>query len=135
RAEQVAHEVVVHGGAALALVADVGEQSDLEKMISGTIDHFGKIDVLFNNALFVNNEMAMRDGDFLTFDPEIFMANLKVNVLGAVLGSKIVLPHMLERGSGSIISTSSGSSMGGDITAYSYGSSKAALNWFVQAIA
>lgn len=118
-----------------AMTVDVGEESELERMIGQTVADFGRIDVLFNNALYVNREHAMRDMDFLSFDPEIFLANLRVNVLGAVLASKLAIPHMLRQKSGSIISTSSGSSMGGDITAYSYGSSKAALNWFVQSIA
>ena len=134
-AEMTAQAVVDAGGSARAMTVDVGEQADLEKMVNQTIADFGRIDVLFNNALYVNQDHAMRDMDFLTFDPAIFLANLRVNVLGAVLASKLAIPHMLERGAGSIISTSSGSSMGGDITAYSYGSSKAALNWFVQAIA
>ena len=134
-AEQVAHEIEGAGGQALPVVVDVGDEGQLQAMIDTTVRRFGRIDVLFNNALFVNPEMAMRDGDFLNFDPEIFQANLRVNVLGAVIASKLAIPHMLAQGGGSIISTSSGSSLGGDVTAYSYGSSKAALNWFVQAIA
>lgn len=133
--EATAQAIVDAGGDARAMTVDVGEQADLERLIGQTIADFGRIDVLFNNALYVNQDHALRDMDFLAFDPEIFLANLRVNVLGAVLASKLAIPHMLERGTGSIISTSSGSSMGGDITAYSYGSSKAALNWFVQAIA
>ncbi|TVV77183.1 SDR family oxidoreductase [Sphingomonas solaris] len=134
-AETVAHEIEATGGRALAMTVDVGEEDQLARMIGDTVAAFGRIDVLFNNALFVDFDMAARDADFLAFDPAIFHANLRVNVLGAVLAAKLALPHMLERGRGSIIATSSGSSMGGDITAYSYGSSKAALNWFVQAIA
>ncbi|PZU08366.1 MAG: alcohol dehydrogenase [Sphingobium sp.] len=134
-AETTAQAIVDAGGTARAMTVDVGESTDLERLIGQTVSDFGRIDVLFNNALYVNQDHAMRDMDFLQFDPAIFMANLRVNVLGAVMASKLAIPHMLERGTGSIISTSSGSSMGGDITAYSYGSSKAALNWFVQAIA
>lgn len=134
-AETVAQSIIDAGGKARALVADVGNEADLERMIGTTVADFGQIDVLFNNALYTNPDHALRDMDFLQFDPEIFLANLRVNVLGAVIASKLAIPHMLERGRGSIIATSSGSSMGGDITAYSYGSSKAALNWFVQAIA
>jgi NAD(P)-dependent dehydrogenase (short-subunit alcohol dehydrogenase family) len=126
-AEATAHEVCEAGGTALAMTVDVAKEADLEAMISRTVAEFGRIDVLFNNALYVNKEHALRDMDFLSFDPDIFLANLHVNVLGAVLASKLAIPHMLEQGAGS--------SMGGDVTAYSYGSSKAALNWFVQAIA
>src|SRR3546814_16511511 len=60
---------------------------------------------------------------------------MRVNVVGGVTATKLAAPHMLERGNGSIIFTSSGSSLGGDVTAYSYGASKAALNWYVQAFA
>lgn len=134
-ADEVAHAIEADGGRARAMAVDVGDEAQLRRMIGDTVDAFGCIDVLFNNALFVDFEMAARDADFLQFDPEIFFANLRVNVLGAVLASKFALPHMLDRGRGSIIATSSGSAMGGDVTAYSYGSSKAALNWFVQAIA
>jgi NAD(P)-dependent dehydrogenase (short-subunit alcohol dehydrogenase family) len=134
-AEAVAQAITDAGGIARPMTVDVGAETDLERMIGQTVADFGRIDVLFNNALYVNQEHAMRDMDFLRFDPDIFLANLRVNVLGAVLASKLAIPHMLERGRGSIIATSSGSSLGGDITAYSYGSSKAALNWFVQAIA
>ncbi len=134
-ARQVAGEIEADGGRALPLTVDVGEESELKAMIDTVIERFGRIDVLFNNALFVNPDMAMRDMDFLAFDPAVFQATLRVNVLGAVIASKLAIPHMLAQGGGSIISTSSGSSLGGDVTAYSYGSSKAALNWFVQAIA
>jgi NAD(P)-dependent dehydrogenase (short-subunit alcohol dehydrogenase family) len=134
-AEEVAHEIVASGGQAMALGVDVGNEDHLAMMVNKTIDSFGRIDVLFNNALLVDDDRAMRDGDFLKFDPEIFLANIRVNVLGGVLAAKLTLPHMLERKKGSIVFTSSGSAMGGDITAYSYGSSKAALNWFVQSIA
>lgn len=134
-AEIVAQSIIDAGGKARAITADVGNEDDLSRMISTTIDDFGQIDVLFNNALYSNTEHALRDMDFLAFDPEIFLANIRVNVLGAVIASKLAIPHMLAKGGGSIIAPSSGSSMGGDITAYSYGSSKAALNWFVQSIA
>ncbi len=134
-ANRVADKIVANGGKAAAMTVDVGDTEAVREMVEATVAQFGRIDVLFNNALFVNPEMAMRDADFLAFDPEIFMANLRVNVIGAVMASKFAIPHMLNQGGGSIIATSSGSSLGGDVTAYSYGSSKAALNWFVQAIA
>ena len=66
---------------------------------------------------------------------DVFSAIMNVNVLGGVMACKYALPHMLEQGSGSIIFTSSGSSLGGDVAAYTYGASKAALNWYVKAIA
>jgi len=58
-----------------------------------------------------------------------------VNALGPALAIKHALPHMLARGTGSIVCTSSGSALGGDVAAFSYGASKAALNSIVQSVA
>jgi NAD(P)-dependent dehydrogenase (short-subunit alcohol dehydrogenase family) len=134
-AEDVAHAITSAGGRAIALRVDVGEEDDLRTMIGTPIAQYGRIDVLFNNALFMKHDFIMRDMDFLAFDPEVFYANMRVNVLGGVLASKFAIPHMLPNGGGSIIFTSSTSSIGGDVTAFSYGASKAALNWYVQSIA
>jgi NAD(P)-dependent dehydrogenase (short-subunit alcohol dehydrogenase family) len=134
-ADEVAHAIVSSGGRALSVTVDVGDEAQLKRMVDTAMAEHGRIDVLHNNALLVNADYAMRDNDFLTLDPEIFYATMRVNVMGGVLASKLVIPQMLERGGGSIIFTSSGSALGGDVTAYSYGASKAALNWYVQAIA
>jgi NAD(P)-dependent dehydrogenase (short-subunit alcohol dehydrogenase family) len=134
-AEAVAQGIVKGGGQALALAVDVGEETQLRAMVDTTIAKFGRIDALFNNALMTNPDPELRDKDLLNYDPKVLYATMRVNVVGGVLASKFAIPHMLARGGGSIIFTSSGSSLGGDVTAYSYGASKAALNWFVQAFA
>jgi NAD(P)-dependent dehydrogenase (short-subunit alcohol dehydrogenase family) len=134
-AEEVAHGIEKRGGQAIALAVDVGEEDQLKNMIAATIDKYGRIDVLYNNALMTNPGPELRDRDLLNYDPKVLYATMRVNVVGGVLASKLAIPYMLERGGGSIIFTSSGSSLGGDVTAYSYGASKAALNWFVQAFA
>jgi len=134
-AEEVAHGIIKAGGRAMALTVDVGEEDHLRRMVETTIGKFGRVDVLYNNALMTNPDPALRDRDLLNYDPRVLYATMRVNVVGGVLASKLVIPHMLERGGGSLIFTSSGSSLGGDVTAYSYGASKAALNWFVQAFA
>lgn len=134
-AAEVADAIVATGGRATAMTIDVGEEDQLQRMVDDTVARFGRIDVLYNNALFVNHDYVMRDLDFLKFDPDVFYANMRVNVLGGVLASRMAIPHMLRQGGGSILFTSSGSALGGDVTAFSYGPSKAALNWFVQSIA
>jgi NAD(P)-dependent dehydrogenase (short-subunit alcohol dehydrogenase family) len=134
-AQQVVDGITALGGRATAHTTDVGEEEQLRILIDTTVNRFGRIDVLFNNALMTNSQFAQRDGDLLSYDPQALYATMRVNVLGGVLASKLAIPHMLASGGGSIIFTSSGSSLGGDVTAYSYGASKAALNWFVQAFA
>jgi NAD(P)-dependent dehydrogenase (short-subunit alcohol dehydrogenase family) len=134
-ADEVAHGIVEAGGRAIAIAVDVGEEQQLRGMIETTIQSFGRIDSLFNNALMISPDPAMRDRDLLNYDPGVLYATIRVNVVGGVLASKYAIPHMLKTGGGSLIFTSSGSSLGGDVTSYSYGASKAALNWFVQAFA
>jgi NAD(P)-dependent dehydrogenase (short-subunit alcohol dehydrogenase family) len=133
--DEVAQGIVKAGGQAIALAVDVGEEDQLRHMVDTTIGKFGRVDALYNNALMTNPDPSLRDRDLLNYDPRVLYATMRVNVVGGVLASKLVIPHMLKRGGGSIIFTSSGSSLGGDVTAYSYGASKAALNWFVQAFA
>lgn len=134
-AEDVAHAISAAGGNARAMRVDVGLEADLERMIATTAADFGRIDVLYNNALYLNPEAAAKDIDFEAFDAQVFNDNMRVNTLGPALAIKHALPHMLKAGKGSIISTSSGSALGGDIAAFSYGASKAALNSLVQSVA
>ncbi|QIB51457.1 MULTISPECIES: SDR family NAD(P)-dependent oxidoreductase [Pseudomonas] len=133
-ADRVAHSITAAGNEATALKVDVGQEADLKQMIATAIETYGRIDILFNNAVNKNPETA-RDVDFINFNEELFHANMRVNVLGGVLACKHALPHMLEQASGSIIFTSSTSSIAGEVAQFSYGASKAALNWYVQTIA
>ncbi|MDB5424929.1 MAG: hypothetical protein JWQ29_2345 [Phenylobacterium sp.] len=123
------------GGRALAMTVDVGDGDQVRAMIDATLQAFGRIDVLHNNAANTNHADAARDRSLLEFEPEIFHKAMDINVLGGVLASKHALPHMIAQGSGSIIFTSSSISLGGDIRSFSYGSSKATVNWFVKAFA
>ncbi|ALR22524.1 SDR family NAD(P)-dependent oxidoreductase [Sphingobium baderi] len=134
-AKAVAKEIVEAGGRSLALTIDVGEEEQLGDMIQRTVDEYGTIDILFNNA--VNTAAGKRKPDvsFLQFDKETFHDVVNVNVLGGVLATRFALPHMLKQGRGSILFTSSTSSLAGDVSQFSYGASKAMVNWYVQTIA
>lgn len=133
-AKAVAQSINDAGGQARWLQVDVGEENQLKAMIDAAIEHFGRLDVLYNNAVSKNPQTA-RDVDFIDFNEALFHTNMRVNVLGGVLACKWALPYMLEQGSGSIIFTSSTSSIAGEVAQFSYGASKAAVNWYVQTIA
>lgn len=134
-AEAVAEEVRAVGGQAVAMTVDVGDEAALKEMVERSISHFGKLDILFNNAVNTAAGKKKRDVNFLEFDPAVFHEIVQVNVLGGVLASKYAIPHMLERGGGCILFTSSTSSLGGDVAQFSYGASKAMVNWYVKTIA
>ena len=133
-AAAVVGEIEAAGGTAEALAVDVGVEDQLAAMIDRTLTRFGRIDILFNNAVDTSGK-GKADKDFLAFDPARFFEIVRVNVLGGVLASRQAIPHMLKQGGGSILFTSSCSSLGGDVAQFSYGASKAMVNWYVQTIA
>ena len=134
-AAAVAEQICSDGGEALAMTVDVADESQLQQMVAGTISHFGELNILFNNACNTDPVMSKKDADFFTFDAEVFHHRMQTNVLAGVLAARFAMPHMLARGSGSILFTSSSSSRKGEVAQFSYGATKAAVNWYVQTIA
>ena len=109
--EQVAGEID-----GLALVGDVSRQKDVETWVERTEKELGPIDFLAANAGISSPEGATWD-----VPPGNWWHVLEVNVLGAHLSCRAVIPGMLERGSGRIVITGSGSAYlpgGGGQTAY-----------------
>lgn len=78
-------------GEVLAIACDVGERLDVRNLIAATIDAFGQIDVLVNNA------GILIGGDFLEIEEEDFDRVLRVNLKGAFLVAQAVARHMVER--------------------------------------
>src|SRR5699024_9698451 len=76
---------------ALAVKADVTDVKDIEQAFQQTIDQFGAVDFLVNNAGIATNSSFI-DGDVADWDKMI-----DVNVKGVLHGIHTVLPHMLER--------------------------------------
>ena len=135
-AEAVAREITGAGGRAVGFTVDVANEAALKAMVERTVAEFGSIDVLFNNAVNTAAGKRKRDINFLEFDQEVFHEIVQVNVLGGVLACKYAIPYMLDQeGRGSIIFTSSTSSSAGDVAQFTYGASKAMVNWYVQTIA
>ena len=134
-AASAAAEIVSDGGTALALTVDVAVERQLKEMVDAAIDTYGELHVLFNNACSTDPLMSKKDSDFFTFDAEVFHHRMQTNVLAGVLAARFAMPHMLERGSGCILFTSSSSSLKGEVAQFSYGATKAAVNWYVQTLA
>jgi NADP-dependent 3-hydroxy acid dehydrogenase YdfG len=86
---------------AMAVSCDVGEWDQVEAMTSATLEAFGRIDQVFANAGFG----ATRG--FLEESPEHWRSMVLTNVLGTALTVRSTLPHLLERGSGHYLVTSS----------------------------
>jgi short-subunit dehydrogenase len=80
---------------------DVTSRGSFAAFSGAVIDRFGRIDVLVNNA------GVMPLGDFLSEDDAISATTLNVNVWGLIHGMRLVMPHMIQRGSGHVVNVAS----------------------------
>jgi 3-oxoacyl-[acyl-carrier protein] reductase len=126
--EQV--EAVANETGGLAVVADVSAPESVEAMVGEVESDLGPIDLLVNNAGIAGWESTAWETD-----PNEWWRVFEVNVFGAYLCCRSVIPGMIERGHGRIVNTGSGSGYlpGQQMTAY--GSSKAALYRFGETLA
>ena len=83
--------------------ADVSHEADAEAMVAATVERFGRLDVLYNNA----GVMLPDDGSVDAMDERIWDITLGVNVKGVAFGCKYGIPAMLATGGGSIINVAS----------------------------
>ncbi len=109
------------GPNALALPCDVSSYEAMERAVDETISAFGGVDVLINNAGAVEPISHLA-----TADPEAWGKVIDINLKGVFFGMRAVVPKMLERGGGTVLTISSGAAHG-PVEAWShYCSSKAA---------
>src|SRR6266480_7522126 len=109
------------GDAAVAERVDVTSPQDTVDLAKRVVEQFGRIDVLFNNAGIAGI------GDVIETEPELFDRVMTVNVRGVYLMTRAVVPHMIERRTGSIINMSSCIAEIGLARRVSYAASKGAV--------
>jgi ribitol 2-dehydrogenase len=123
--ERLDEAVQALGAGTTAVVADVTRADDVQRLVDGTIEAQGGIDILVANAgVYVG-------GDLWESDPEALDRLLTTNVNGVVRTVRAVLPHLLERGEGDILVTSSVSGHQAIHWEPVYSASKHALQAFV----
>ena len=115
--------------AAVAVAVDVASSGQVRSMVERTLSAFGRIDILVNNA-----GIGVR-GDILESSEEDFQAVFDVNVKGAFLCCKAVLPPMISQGGGAIVNVSSVAALVGVKDRPIYGASKGALLALTKGIA
>ena len=106
--EAVAAEAGNAGGETLVAPADVTDGAEVEGIIESTLDAFGRVDTLVNNAGI--GLLSIEDGGRPTHEvsEERWRQIIDVNLTGVFLCSRAALPPMLERGRGNVINVSSG---------------------------
>lgn len=112
---------------AVAFAVDLADEGSVQSLARTVAEQFGRIDILHNNAAIQNEAQRQRDLDVVNLDVAAWDMAMAVNVRGAMLMSKYVIPHMIAGGGGSIIHSASGFGVQGEATLTAYGTSKAAL--------
>ena len=134
-AEQVAAEINdKKPEQALALRTDVSNEAATKEMAARTLDRFGRIDVLINNAA-VFSVVPMNRGRIETIDPEEWDRLMAVNLRGLFFCCRAVLPTMRKQKSGKIINIASGTVFAGAPGRIHYVTSKAATIGFTRTLA
>jgi NAD(P)-dependent dehydrogenase (short-subunit alcohol dehydrogenase family) len=128
--QKLAAEVQQAGGAALFVRTDVTSEADWQRLVESTVRHFGKLNILVNNAGLSSTSEA---------DPlntEGWRRIMDVNATGVFLGTKYAIPAMLQAGGGSIVNISSIMGfVGGESGHPAYHASKGAVRLFTKATA
>jgi 3-oxoacyl-[acyl-carrier protein] reductase len=109
------------GGQALAVICDVTQRDQVERAVTTVINTYGQIDILCNNA------GITRDARLVKMTEDEFDAVINVNLKGVFNLTQAVVPHMVERGYGRIISTSSIVGLYGNFGQTNYVATKAGV--------
>jgi NAD(P)-dependent dehydrogenase (short-subunit alcohol dehydrogenase family) len=121
---RVAEEIRALGGRVLAVKGDASDRHDVERIVSLTLQAYGRIDVLVNNASIFGLSPAPY---LLDYPVDDFVEVLRVNTVGPFLVTRQVLGAMLQRGEGAIINVSSSAGVEGYAGWGAYSVSKFAL--------
>jgi len=127
RLTKAENEIKALGGKVLAVCCDVSNHKQAKELVDKTIETFGKLDILINNA-----GVSMR-GDFADLDPDVYKTVFDINVLGSVNPTIPAMPH-IKKSKGSIVFVSSLAGIRGLPGNSAYCSSKMALRAIAESI-
>jgi len=128
-AEEVVQEITAVGGEAIALKANVSQPGEVDNLISETLQKFGRIDVLINNAGITKDTLLLR------MKPQDWQAVIDLNLTGVFLVTKAVSKPMLKQRSGRIINIASVAGQMGNPGQANYSAAKAGVIGFTKTVA
>ena len=121
-----------HGANSVASMKfDVSEEKAVKNLVAQTIDRFGQIDVLVNNAAYY---ATLKPRNFNEWDTETWDRVMAINVRGPYLMVRHVAPHMMARRTGKIINIASGAAYKGVPRMLPYVTSKGAMLAFTRSL-
>jgi len=129
--EATARAIEEAGGEALFVATDVAKPDSVAAAVRATVERFGGLHVLYNNA----GGATPRDGKVTEIELDEFWRTIGVDLFGTFLGCRYAIPVMVEGGGGSIINTTSIRAMIGTAGADAYTSAKGGVRALTQALA
>jgi NAD(P)-dependent dehydrogenase (short-subunit alcohol dehydrogenase family) len=126
---KVKKEIEALGCRALAVICDVSKDEDVDRLAAGTFSSFGRVDILMNNAGVMlrgyAEKIPMKEWEWI----------IGINLFGVIRGIRAFVPHMIERGSGYVVNTSSlGGLVGGQPFSIGYSTSKFAVSGLTEVL-
>ncbi len=131
--ERVVGEIRAQGGEAVGSLTDAGDGKQIEAMVALAVSTYGGLDILHNNAAAMN--LVPKDMKLVEIAQEVWDGSIRVNLTGPMLSSKAAIPHMIARGGGSIVHTSTISTWAHDDGYTAYTASKMGLIGLMRSIA
>ena len=128
-ATEVRNAIAAAGGDAMLIAGDVSDEGQTQHAVKAVLEQFGRIDILVNNA------GIHRDRLLLRMSPADFDEVLQVNLRGAFLCTKYVMPHFVRQHYGRVINMSSVVGLTGNPGQANYAAAKAGLIGFTKAVA
>ena len=128
-AAQVVAAINAAGGAAVSLAGDVSQEEAAQTLVKQTVAQWGRIDILVNNAGITRDRLLLR------MTPQDWDEVLQVNLRGAFLCTKFVMPQLIRQRNGRIVNISSVIGLSGNPGQANYAAAKAGLIGFTKATA
>jgi meso-butanediol dehydrogenase / (S,S)-butanediol dehydrogenase / diacetyl reductase len=127
-AGEVVAEITASGGSATAMVADMANAADIDAMVSNTVEQFGRLDVLHNNAFGVPATLRQnRLARSAEIDQAVWDYTIQVGLTAVMQATRAALPIMQRQGGGAIVNTASISGLRADYGIAAYNVMKAGV--------
>lgn len=128
-ADEVVAQIADTGGSAIALQADVSKADQVDTLIKATMDKWGRVDVLVNNAGITRDTLLLR------MKPEDWQAVIDLNLTGVFLCTRAVSKIMLKQRTGRIVNIASVAGLMGNPGQANYSAAKAGVIGFTKTVA
>ncbi|MCI7735585.1 MAG: SDR family oxidoreductase [Clostridiales bacterium] len=131
KGQAVVDEIVKAGGEASYHFMDITDPASIESLMADTVEKYGKIDILVNNAA----NVALKDGRVDELTIEMWDAIFQSDMRGTFYTTKCALPYMQKNNGGSIVNIGSMASCAGDLGSTAYACAKAGVDMLTQSVA